>query len=139
LASKRSIFQLFCRILGAGVAATEKWQQLQVSVGLGVIAAGPQVQQVNGQIVLKTKDVNIGVTASDSLATKKIGLGLSFGFHQGALSPLKVDVGAVITDGKATGGTLDASLKTPYGDFGLKGQDENKKIQGLVNWTVHFN
>jgi len=132
-------FQPDKQTLGAGVVATEKWQQLQVSVGLGVIAAGPQVQQVNGQIVLKTKDVSIGLTATDSPATKKIDLGLSFGFNQGALSPLKVGVGAVITDGKVTGGTLDASLKTPYGDFGLKGQDENKRFQGLATWTVHFN
>jgi hypothetical protein len=131
-------FQPDKQTLGAGVVATEKWQQLQVSVSLGVIAAGAQVQQINGQVVLQTHDVKVGVTASDSPANKTVNLGLSLGFESGSLKPLKVGIGAVVTGGKVTGGALDASLKTPAGDFGLKAQESNKQFQGLATWTVHF-
>ena len=63
---------------------------------------------------------------------------MSLGFDKGPLSPLKVGLGAVVTGGKVSGGTLDASLKTSAGDFGLKGQESNKEFQGLATWTVHF-
>jgi len=131
-------FQPDKQTLGAGVVATEKWQQVQISVSLGVIAAGATVQQVNGQVVLQTHGVKVGVSASDSPANKTVNLGLSLGFDNGALKPLKVGVGAVVTGGKVTGATLDASLKTPAGDFGLKAQESNKQFQGLATWTVHF-
>ncbi|HLK67497.1 MAG TPA: hypothetical protein VKU19_28870 [Bryobacteraceae bacterium] len=108
-------FQPDKQILGAGVVATEKWQNLQVSISLGVIAAATTVQQVQGSIVLKTNDLNFGLNATDSLDTKTVNLGLSLGFNQGPLKPLKFGVGAVINDGKVSG------------------------YQGLATWTFHFN
>lgn len=131
-------FQPDKQTLGAGVVATQNWQQLSVSVSIGVIAAATQVQQVNGQVVLKTKDVSVAVTAKDTLANKKIDLGLSLGVTSGPLTGLKVGIGAVVSDGKVTGGTVDAALKTPYGDIGVKGQESNKQYQGLATWTYHF-
>ena len=131
-------FQPDKQILGAGVVATEKWQQVQVSVSMGIIAAGAQVQQVSGQVVLKADGANLGLTATDTPGKKTVNLGLSLSFDKGALSPLKVGVGAVVTDGKVTGGTLDASLKTSVGEFGLKGQETGKQFQGLATWTVPF-
>lgn len=131
-------FQPDKQTLGAGIVATEKWQQLQVSVSLGIIAAGSTVQQVNGQVVLKTNDVSVGVTATDTAANKTINLGLSLGFENGPLKPLKVGVGAVVTDGKVTGGTANAAVKTWGGDFGVKVQESGKQYQGLATWTVHF-
>ncbi len=107
-------FQPDKQILGAGVVATEKWQALQVSVSLGVIAAGTTVQQVQGSVVLKSNDLNLGLTATDTTATNKINLGFSLGFNQGPLKPLKLGVAAVIDDGKVSG------------------------YQGLATWTVHF-
>jgi hypothetical protein len=107
-------FQPDKQILGAGVVATEKWQSLQVSVSLGIIAAGTTVQQVQGSVVLKSNDLNLGLTATDTPDTKTVNLGLSLGFNQGPLKPLKFGVGAVINDGKVSG------------------------YQGLATWTVHF-
>jgi len=131
-------FQPDKQTMGAGVVATENWKSVQVSVSLGIIAAGETVQQVNGSVVLKTNDVNIGVTASDTLTNKKINLGLTLGFEDGPLKPLKVGVGAVVSDGKVTGGSLDASLKTSVGDFGLKGQASGKDYQGMATWSIPF-
>lgn len=131
-------FQPDKRQLGMGVIATEKWQQLQVSVGFGVVATGSQVQQVSGQVIVKSGDVSVTGSATDTIATKKVELHLSLDVDKGPMSPFKLGVGAIITDGKATGGELDASLKTGAGDFGLKATDDNREISGLATWTVHF-
>jgi hypothetical protein len=131
-------FQPDKQTLGAGVIATEKWQGLQVSVSMGVIAAGTTVQQVNGSVVLKSGNVSVGFNATDTLTNKTVNLGVSLGFDDGPLKPLKVGVGAVVTDGKVTGGTVDATMKTSVGDFGLKGQASDKQYSGLATWAVHF-
>jgi hypothetical protein len=131
-------FQPDKQILGAGVTAIEKWQKLQVSVSIGVIAAGTTVQQVNSSVVLKSGNVNVGLNATDTLTNKTVNLGVTLGFENGPLKPLKVGVGAVVTDSRVTGGTLDASLKTSAGDFGLKGQASDKQYSGLATWSVHF-
>ena len=74
-----------------------------------------------------------------SAPTKKTAnLGLSLGFDDGPLKPLKVGVGVVITSGKATGGTLDASMKIPMGELGVKGQVSGNAYSGLATWTYHF-
>jgi len=44
----------------------------------------------------------------------------------------------VITSGKATGGTLDASMKIPMGELGVKGQVSGNAYSGLATWTYHF-
>jgi hypothetical protein len=131
-------FQPDKQILGVGLIATEKWQALQVSVSMGVIAAGSTVQQVNGSVVVKSGNVNVGFNATDTLTNKTVNLGVSLGFDDGPLKPLKVGVGAIVTDGRVSGGTLDASLKTSAGDFGLKGQASDKQVSSLVTWSVHF-
>ena len=115
--------------------ATEKWQQLQVSVSLGVVATGAQVQKVSGQVVVKTGGVTITGAATDMTATKKIDLHLSIGLDK---SRVTFGLGAIDTGGKITGGSVDASLKTGAGDFGLKGTDDNRNITGLATWTWHF-
>ena len=131
-------FQPDKQTLGAGLIATEKWQGLQISVSMGVIAAGTTVQQVNGSVVLKSGNVNVGFNATDTLTNKTVNLGISLGFDDGPLKPLKVGVGAVVTDGRVTGGTVDATMKTSVGDFGLKGQASDKQYSGLATWAVHF-
>lgn len=131
-------FQPDKQTLGLGAIATQNWQQVSVSVSIGLIAAGTQAQQVKGQVVFKTKDVNVSVTANDTLANKKVDLGLSLGVTSGPLTGFKLGVGAVITDGKVTGGTATGSYKTPYGDFGLQGQAGNNQYQGLATWSYSF-
>jgi hypothetical protein len=131
-------FQPDQRVLGAGAIATEKWQQLQVSVSFGVVASSTQVQQVDGKVVVKTGGVTMTGTATDKPATKTIDLGLSIGFDKNRLGPMTFGLGAIITDGKVTGGSLDGSIKTKAGDFGLKASDSNKNVTGLATWTLHF-
>jgi hypothetical protein len=82
--------------------------------------------------------VSVGFNATDTLTNKTVNLGVSLGFDDGPLKPLKVGVGAVVTDGKVTGGTVDATMKTSAGDFGLKGQASDKQYSGLAIWAVHF-
>lgn len=132
-------FQPDKQTLGAGVIATEKWKSLQVSVSMGIIAAGSTVQQVNGAIVLKTGDVNVGFNATDALYNKTVNFGVSLGFDDGPLKPLKVGAGVIVTDGKAAGGELDASLKLgAAGEVGVKLQDTNREVSGMATWTIHL-
>jgi len=131
-------FQPDKQLLGAGVITTGKWQGLQVSASLGVIAAATTVQQVNGSVVLKSGGVNVGFSATDTLTNKTVNLGVTLGFDSGPLKPLKVGVGAVVTGSNVTAGTLYANLSTPAGDFGLKGRASDKQVSGLATWTVHF-
>ncbi len=138
LQGQLSQFQPDKRQLGAGVIATEKWQQLQVSVGFGIVASGPQVQQVSGQVIVKSGDVSVTGSATDTIATRKVELHLSVDVDSGGLSPFKFGVGAVITDGKATGGSVDGSYKTNVGDFGVKVTDDNKDMSALGTWTIHW-
>jgi hypothetical protein len=122
-------------VLGAGLIATEKWKQLSVSVSLGVVASTTQMQQVQGQMVVKTGGVTITGSATDTLPTKKIDLHLSVGLDQNRIT---FGLGAIDTAGKITGGSVDAKVKTGAGDFGLKASDDNKNITGLATWTLHF-
>ncbi|MGP8247404.1 MAG: hypothetical protein ACLQVN_23200 [Bryobacteraceae bacterium] len=128
-------FQPDQRVLGAGVIATEKWQQLQVSVSLGVVATGAQVQQVNGKVVVKSGGVTVTGAATDTLATNKVDLHLTIGMDK---SRVTFGLGAIATGGKVTGGSLDGSVKFGSSDFGLKASDDNKHITGLATWTYHF-
>jgi hypothetical protein len=131
-------FQPDQQTMGAGLIATEKWQRLQVSASLGVIAAGTTVQQVVGSLALKSGNVSMGLNATDTVSNSTVNLGVTFGFDDGPLNALKVGVGAVVVRDKVTGGTLEASLKTPEGDFGLKGQAGGNQYSGMATWTVHF-
>ncbi|MGH9624861.1 MAG: hypothetical protein ACRD6B_01665 [Bryobacteraceae bacterium] len=131
-------FQPDKRILGAGTVFTEKWKSVQVSVSLGVIAAAASVQKINGSLILKTHPFDLTLKASDQLNKKTVNLALSLGFENGPLKPLKVRLGAVLTGGKVTGETLNASLKTAAGDFGLNMKATTKEYQGLATWTLHF-
>jgi hypothetical protein len=134
-------FQPDKRTLGAGLIATAKWQKLDVSIKFGVIAAGSQVREIDGAVILKSQDVNVSVTGTATPVQKTFNLGLSLSFDTGPLAPLKVGVGAIVTNDKLTGGSLNASLKTPAGEFGLKGQADTKgkpEYKGLATWTVHF-
>ncbi len=124
--------------LGGQLMATEKWQQVNISVGLGAIAVGSAIQQINGKLAVKWNDVNLGFTATDALAKKNVNLGLTMSLGSGPLKTLTFGVGAAMSAGKVTGGSLDATLKSGNSDFGFKAQDSNKQWQGLATWTVHF-
>jgi hypothetical protein len=131
-------FQPATRTIGAGLGATEKWQKVAVTVQIGVVAAGANVQKIDGSVVIKTDDVNVSVTGSVTPAQKKINLGLSLGFNEGSLANLKVGIGAIITDNNLSGGAINAALKTQVGEFGGTVQEDGKEFKSLLTFTRRF-
>jgi hypothetical protein len=126
------------RTIGVALGATEKWQKVEVTVKLGVVAAGAQVQKIDGSMVVKTDDVTVSVTGTAAPAEKKINLGLSLGFNKGTMSNLTIGLGAVITDNNLSGGTVNAGFKTRVGEFGGTFQGDGKEHKALATWTVNF-
>ena len=59
--------------LGAGLLATQKWEKVELSFKIGVIAAGEHVKEVNGQAVVKSNDFSITVDGAAKPEEKKPG------------------------------------------------------------------
>jgi hypothetical protein len=131
-------FQPGTRTLGGGLIVTNKWDKIEVSLKVGVVAAGPQVQKVEGAVVVKTPDAKVSVTGTGDPSQRKYNFGLSLEVEKGPAANLKIGVGAIITDDKVTGGSVTAGMKTRVGDFGLSGQGDNREVKGLATWTVTF-
>jgi hypothetical protein len=131
-------FQPGTRTLGGGLIVTNKWDKVDVSLKVGVVAAGPQVQKVEGAVVVKTPDANVSVTGTGDPAQKKYNFGVSLEVEKGPAANLKVGVGAIVTDNKVTGGNVTAGMKTRVGDFGLSGQSDSKEVKALATWTLTF-
>ncbi len=135
-------FQPATQTVGGGLVLTNQWDKLNVTVKLGVVAAGSQVQKVEGAVVVKSNDMSVSVTGTGDPTQKKFNLGLSVGVDRGPLTNLKLGLGAIITDDKFTGGTVNAGLKTRVGEFGLSGQDDRTggrpEVKGMATWKVSF-
>lgn len=124
-------------ILGAGIIATQKWEKVELTFKIGVIAAGDHVKEVNGQAIVKSNDFSITVKGDAKPEEKKINLGLGLGFTSSSLpGPLNISLGAVITDGKATDGTLKASMKLGPGTVGLEGSTGSTDTRGLATFAI---
>jgi hypothetical protein len=125
------------QILGAGLLATQKWEKIELSFKIGVIAAGEHVQEVNGQAVVKSNDFSITITGDAKPEEKKVNLGLGLGFTSSSLpGPLNISLGAMITDGQVSGGTLKASMKAGPGTVGFEGSTSSAETRGLATFTV---
>ena len=124
--------------LGAGLILTRQWEQMQVSVGMGLITAGPHVQQINGSLAVKTSSVTVTSTVNANLAKHTYNLHLNVNPNLGlGPSPATVGIGVNLTQGTVTGGSLSGSYKTRYGDFGLTGSMDHKTgVSGLATWTI---
>ncbi len=133
-------FQPSTRTAGAGVTASKKLSKVDLSFETGIVAVGPKVDQIKAQVVVKTHDgVSITVDGSDSPATNKIDLGLSVGITGGKLpGPLDIRAGVIFEDKKRPEATLNASLKTGAGNFGLSGSTDGKSGQVLGTWSIPF-
>lgn len=133
-------FQPDKSILGAGVLATGTWDRVKVTLQFGAVAAGTQVQKVSGGIAVKTSDVNVSLTGTTIPAEKTVNLGLTLGFDKGRMNNLKIGVGAIVTDDKLTGGSVNATYNTRVGQFGFTGQTDSSKreVKGLATWTLTF-
>jgi hypothetical protein len=132
-------FQPDTRTLGGALTGTEKWDKLQVSLQLGLMATGSDVKQVSGPAIFKTQDIDVTVTGSAQPAQKTVNLGLSVGITgRGLPGPLTIGVNAVVKDSKPSQGQLSAGLKTPAGAFGLTGTAGSGEVKGLATWTIPF-
>lgn len=138
MSGKALAFQPDTRTLGTALAGTAKWERLQVTLQLGVIATGTDVKEVNGQAIFKTQDIDVFVTGAAQPAKKTVNLGLSVGIKSGTLAgPLTIGVSAVVKDGKADQGQLNASLKTTkYGTFGVTGAAGSGEVKGMATWSI---
>lgn len=125
------------QILGAGLLATQTWEKIELSFKIGVVATGEHVKEVNGQAALKSNEFSITVDGAAKPEEKKVNLGLGLGFTSSSLpGPLKISVGAVVTDGQVSSGTLNASLKTGVGTFGLDGKTGKDETRALATFTI---
>jgi hypothetical protein len=125
------------QVLGAGILATQKWEKVELSFKIGIIASGEHVKEVNGQAVVKSNDFSITVNGAAKPEEKKINLGLGLGFRSSSLpGPLNISVGAVVTDGQVTGGNLQASMKTSAGTFAVNGSTSGSETRALATFTV---
>jgi hypothetical protein len=125
------------QILGAGIIATQKWEKIELTFKIGVIAAGEHVKEIKGQAVVKSNDFSITVTGDGKPEEKKVNLGLGLGFTSSSLpGPLNISLGAMVDDGEVTGGTLKASLKAGPGTFALEGKTGGNETRGLATFTI---
>jgi hypothetical protein len=125
------------QLLGAGVVATQKWEKMDLTFKIGVIAAGTEVKEVKGQAVLKSNDFSITVDGAAKPEEKKVNLGLGFGFTSSSLpGPLNISVGALVKDGEFSGGTLKGTLKTDIGTFGLDAKTDQTETRALATFTI---
>ncbi len=132
-------FQPDTQTVGGALTGAEKWDRLQISVQLGVVATGSDVKQVNGQVMFKTQDFNLSLSGSGQPAQRTVNLGLSVGISGNGLpGPLTIGIGTVIKDGKADQGQLNASLKTGVGTFGLSGYAGKGEVKSLLTWSASF-
>ena len=140
LGAKLIKFQPSTRTAGAGATASVKLSKVDLSFEAGLVAVGPKVDQIKAQAIVKTHDgVSITVDGSDSPATGKIDLGLSVGITGGKLpGPLDIRAGVIFEDKKRPEATLNASLKTGAGNFGVAGSTDGKSGQILGTWSIPF-
>lgn len=125
------------QLLGAGVIAIQKWDKIDLTFKIGVIAAGTDVKEVKGQAIVKSADFSITVDGDVKPEEKKINLGLGLGFTSSSLpGPLNISVGALVTDGQLTGGTLKAGMKTSVGVFGVDAKTDKNETRALATFTI---
>jgi hypothetical protein len=130
-------FQPDIQSVGGTLIASQQWNRIETTFKIGVIATGADVQEIRGQAVVKSSEFSITADANAVVPEKKVNLSLGLGFKSRSLpGPLNISVGAIITDGSATGGTLSASLETKAGNFGLAAQTDSRETRALATFTI---
>jgi hypothetical protein len=127
------------REVGGGLVGTQKWDKLEVSLQFGVVATGSDVKEVNGKLVFKTNEIDLGITGSGQPSKNTVNLGLTLGVKNiGLPGPLTIGLGAVIKDDKVTQGTLDASMKWKDNSIGVQGSTGSGETKGMVLFSHSF-
>ncbi len=124
-------FQPDARIFGARIAVSEEWQRVSLSLKLGILAQGTQVQQVQGSAVVKSGPFSATLTADGKPQVQQVNLGLKLGYD-GMIGNGKfnIGVGAMYQD-KALSGTLGATYQTKGATVGLQGNVGPQKSGGM--------
>lgn len=134
-------FQPDKRVLGAGLILSPNWKSLDLSLKIGVTASGNQAKEVDGEVALKSGDMNLSVTAKGIPAQKSYNLGLKMGFTSGPLSQLNLGAAAIMKGDKVTGGSANATWKIPGTNLNLSAQENmagKPEFKALWTWTIHF-
>ena len=133
-------FKPDARILGARVITTKQWEKVSLEVKLGILAEGAQVQQVEGEALVKSGAFNLQVTGAGKPQVQQVNLGLKLGYT-GVIDngTFNVGVGAMYQDQQVSG-TVGASYKTGKTTFGLEGnvggKDGGVQYGGLLTVSV---
>jgi hypothetical protein len=128
------------REVGGALTGTEKWDRVELSVQLGIIATGTEIKEVDGKIILKTQDINLGLTGKGTPATNTVNLGITFGLRDlGGQGPFTIGVSGIVQDSKLTGGqvTADWQLKG-NSSVGLQGSATSNETRGFLLFTKRF-
>jgi len=133
-------FKPDAREIGGGLVGTEKWDKVQLSLEFGVVATGSDVKQINGKIVLKTKDINLGLTGSGDLTKNTVNLGISLGIDNGGVyGPLNISVTGVVKNGRLTGGGLQGDWQLDNTSaISVQGTSAGGETKGMVLFTKRF-
>jgi hypothetical protein len=127
------------REIGGGLVGTESWGKLKVSVELGVVATDTTVKQVEGKVVLKTKDIDLGLTGSGDPTKNTVNLGITFGIRPNGIGPITVGVSGVVQDGKLTGGKVQGDWKLDKNTtLSVQGSSDKGATQGVVLFSKSF-
>jgi len=140
LSGKMLSFKPDTREVGGALVGSEKWGKLDVSLELGVVATGDDVTKVEGKVVLKTKDIDLGIAGYGNPQKNTVNLGITFGLkNAGGQGPLTIGVTGVVQDGKLTGGKVSGDWQLKGGaSIGVEGSSGTDGTKGIVLFSKSF-
>ncbi|MBN9064372.1 MAG: hypothetical protein BGP06_13320 [Rhizobiales bacterium 65-9] len=133
-------FRPDARILGARISGTIKWERVTLKLKLGLLAQGAEVQQANGEAVVKSGGFNLTFTGQAKPQAQTVNLGLKVGY---SIDRFSLSVGAACDDGVVSG-VASAQYKTKDVIFGLQGnagpqKDGGSQWGGMLTITIPVN
>ena len=115
-------------------------KKLDISVEFGIIATGSDAKKIDGKIVAKTKDIQLGVAGSQDLSKKTLSLGFSVGLNDiGGQGPLTIDITGVVKDGRLNSGQLQGDWQLDKTTIlSLQGTTSSGETKGMVLLSKRF-
>ena len=134
-------FKPDARILGARISAVKEWQKVTLDLKLGILAQGPEIQEVQGAAMLKSGSFSVTLTGDGKPQVHQVNLGLKLGYD-GVVGNGKFNIGVgAMYQNQAFSGTLGASYATKNATIGLQGNIGPQKgggtqYGGLLTLTI---